>query len=271
MGLLYREDGLNIKFRIAIYMLIIPILIFYVLAAVGCVSNSAGIPNIFIFTFRDPQLRSSEASKQPVFELRVGYFGLCAGAFPDLACITSLGSDTEQMLKRFSLNFNADRLSTLSSPRGKYLLKIALDNQSNTMPFVLLAGGILFLFGLISVLLLQFEEKRVQRKPNAARKMTVLKRLMLCFVWTSTACAFAASFSTTQLARIIQRTNTSSISVFLQSIIIEPGAGLHALQWLAASCCFLFSTGISSIFMATGDHQRLASKGTLDSNHIADF
>ena len=168
-------------------------------------------------------------------------------------------------------NFSTARLSTLSSPGGKYLLKIALDNQSNTMPFVILAGGILFLLGLLPVLLLQFEEKRVQRKPNAARKMTVLKRLMLCFVWTSTACAFAASFSTTQLARVIQRTNISSIGVVMQSIIVESGAGHQALQWLAASCCFLFSTGISSIFMATGDHQRLASKGTLDSNHIADF
>lgn len=101
------------------------------------------------------------------------------------------------------MNFSTARSSTLSSPRVKSLLKIALDNQSKTIPFVLLAGGILFLFGFLSVLLLQFEKKKVQRKPNAARKITVLKRLMLCFVWTSTALAFGASFSTTQLAEII--------------------------------------------------------------------
>lgn len=216
-----------------------------------------------------------------------------------MTCTTSAGSDTEQLVKRISLNVNAGtyqcrsisslstilgaadfvvqipcasvklltvvsppaRSSILSSPRVKALLKVALDSQSKTMPFAFLAAGILFLFGLLSVLLLQFEHKKAQRKANAARKITVLKRLMLCFVWTSTALAFGASFSTTQLAKMIQRTNASSVSVVSQSLVIEAGAGLQVLQWLAASFSFLFSTGVSSIFMVTGDHQETASKG----------
>ena len=129
------------------------------------------------------------------------------------------------------------------------------------MPFVFLAAGILLLFGLLSVLLLQFEHKKAQRKTNAARKNTILKRLMLCFVWTSTALAFGASFSTTQLAKMIQRTNASSVSIVSQSLFVEAGAGLQVLQWLAASFSFLFSMGVSSIFMVTGDHQETASKG----------
>ncbi|KAL8756245.1 MAG: hypothetical protein Q9199_003067 [Rusavskia elegans] len=172
---------------------------------------------------------------------------------------------------QLATNFSTARSSTLSSPRVISLLKIALDDQSKTMPFVLLAGGILFLFGLLSVLLLQLEKKKVQRKPNAARKIIVLKRLMLCFVWTSTALAFGASFSTTQLAKIIQRTDTSSVSVVSQSLVIEAGAGLQALQWLAASFSFLFSIGVASIFMVTGDHQKTASKGASGSDDIADF
>ncbi|KAL8671591.1 MAG: hypothetical protein Q9168_003915 [Polycauliona sp. 1 TL-2023] len=212
MGLLYRDDAPNIKFRIAVYMLIIPILIFY-------------------------------------------------------------GVDPEQLVKRISVNVNAARSSTLSSPKVKALLKIALDTQSKTMPFVLLAAGIMFLLGLLSVLLLQFETKKAQRKSNAARKITVLKRLMLCLVWTSTALAFAASFSTTQLSNISQRTGARSDGVVAQSLIIEPGTGVQVLQWLAASFSLFFSAGVSSVFMVNGDHQGTSWKGTstLRSGDIDDF
>lgn len=139
------------------------------------------------------------------------------------------------------------------------------------MPFVFLAGGILFLFGLLSVLLLQLEKKKVQRKPNATRKIIVLKRLMLCFVWTSTALAFGAAFSTTQLAKIVQRTTASSVAVVTQPLVIEGGAGLQALQWLAASFSFFFSTGVSSIFMETGDHQKTAPRSTYDPDDVPSF
>ena len=173
--------------------------------------------------------------------------------------------------KPLTMNISLARSTTLSSPRVKALLKIALDSQKRTMPFIYLAAGILFLFGLLAVLLLQFETKKVQRKPNAARKITILKRLMLCFLWTSTALAFGASFSSTQLAKIIQRTDTSSVGVISQSLIIEAGVGLQVLQWLAASFSFLFSAGVSSIFMVAGDHQTTASKTSLGSGDIPDF
>ncbi|KAL8993364.1 MAG: hypothetical protein Q9169_006397 [Polycauliona sp. 2 TL-2023] len=283
MGLVYRDDAPNFKFHIAVYMLVVTVTIFYLLAAVGYVSNSAGIPNIFNFTFRDPQMRPTQASKQSTFELRIGYFGVCAGVVPELACIASSGSTPEQVIKRISVNVNAGEYQSpfhqsasvaVACPlygTAKSLLKIALDNQSKTMPFVLLTAGILFLLGLLLVLLLQFETKKVQRKTNSARKITIFKRLMLCLVWTSTALAFGAAFSTTQLSKIIQRTNASSVSVVTQSLIIEPGAGLQVIQWLAASFSFFFSVGVSSIFMVTGDNQTTTTKSSLGTSDIDDF
>lgn len=123
------------------------------------------------------------------------------------------------------------------------------------MSWVLLAAGSSFLCGLISVLLLQLNLKKVQEKPNAGRKVMILRRLMLCFVWTSTALAFGASFSTTQLARTLQHTSPSSNSIVTDLLVIQGGASLQALQWLAASFSFFFSTGVSSIFVDIGVDQ----------------
>ncbi|KAL8918050.1 MAG: hypothetical protein Q9208_007572 [Pyrenodesmia sp. 3 TL-2023] len=188
-----------------------------------------------------------------------------------MACIPSLGITAEQVIKRISLNVNAARSSALSTPKVKALLKIALDTQSKTMSFVLLAAGFSFLFGLLSVLLLQIDLKKVQRKPTAARKFMALKRLMLCFVWTSTALAFGAAFATTQLAKIIQQTSPSSVSVVSDSLVIEGGTGIQVLQWLAASFSFLFATGVSSTFMEAGKHQQSTSKGAASFDETPEF
>ena len=195
--------------------------------------------------------------------------------YPDLSLPFALGNSC------FSIACQAEKLLTrdlfpvrssiLSSPRAQAVLKIALDSQSKLMPFVFLAAGFMFVFGLICVLLLQFETKKAQRKVTAARKIIILKRLMLCFVWISTALATGASFSSTQLAKIIQRTNASSVSVVLPSLVVEAGAGIQVLQWLAASFSFLFSIGVSSIFMVTGDHQQRGSKRSSGSGSGDDF
>ncbi|KAL8871043.1 MAG: hypothetical protein Q9174_003046 [Haloplaca sp. 1 TL-2023] len=199
-------------------------------------------------------MKSAQPSEQSGFESRVGYFGICVGTASELACVASVGSSAEDVVKRISRNVNEARSSILSSPRAQAVLKIALDTQSKLMPFVILAAGFMFIFGLICVLLLQLETKKAQRKVNSARKITVLKRLMLCFVWTSTALAISAAFSMTQLAKMVHRNNASSVSVVSSSLVVEAGAGVQVLQWLAASFSFLFSIGMASMFMVTGDH-----------------
>lgn len=273
MSLLIQTNSPTIKVRIAVYMLIIPILIFYVLAAVGCVSNSPGIASIFNFSYRDPSFKQSKGAGPSLFELRAGYFGICAGIAPALTCVSSSGSSTDQVVERISVNVDTARSNTLSNPRVRALLKIALDNQSKTISWVLLAGGIFFLLGLLFVLLLQFSRKSAQRKPTTARKMMVQRRLMLFFIWTSTALAFGASLATTQLAKIVNRTSASSTSVVANSLLIEPGTGLQVLQWLAATFSFSFAIGVSSIFTGAGGDQDSSIKGTssLGSGDSDDF
>ncbi|KAL9031068.1 MAG: hypothetical protein Q9196_000878 [Gyalolechia fulgens] len=200
---------------------------------------------------------------------------MCAGIAPALACAPSLGATADQTVKQISLNMNAvhqiARSSTLSNPRVEALLKVALDNQAKTISWVLLAAGISFFFGLLSVLLLQFNLKRVQREPTAARKSMIVKRLMVCFIWTSTALAFGASLATTQLARAIQHPSSSATSVVAHSLIIEGGTGVQVLQWLAASLSFFFATGVSSIFDGVGEDQEWNVKGATRSDDTDDF
>ncbi|KAL9022582.1 MAG: hypothetical protein Q9185_000293 [Variospora sp. 1 TL-2023] len=226
MGLLTQNNPPSIKVRLAFYMLIIPVLIFY---------------------------------------------GLCVGTAPQLACIPSLGVTPDQVIKEISLNVNAARSNILSTPNVRRLLKIALDNQNKTMSYVLLAAGFFFLFGLLSLLILQITLRKAQPKPNAARKVKILKRLMLSFLWTSTALAFGASFATTQLAKILQHTSTSATSVVAESLVIEQGAGLEALQWLAAAFSFLFTTGVAWMFLDAGDRQHSMRKGDSGSDDVPEF
>lgn len=99
----------------------------------------------------------------------------------------------------------------------------------------------------------------------------ILKRLMLYFLWTSTALAFSASLTTTQLARTIQRTSTSSTSVVANSLIIEGGMGLQVLQWLAASLPIFFATGVSSIFVGAGGDGQSATKDAFSSDDVPEY
>lgn len=57
-------------FRLITWALIIPIVLFYVLSLVGCISTSPGVPDIYLLKLN--------ARNGPT-EVRVGYFGMCAG------------------------------------------------------------------------------------------------------------------------------------------------------------------------------------------------
>ena len=144
----------------------------------------------------------------------------------------------------------------LSSPRVKTLLQIALNNQSRTIYIFLLLAGFSFLFGLLMLLSLHINMHKAQQKPSAGHKKMILKRLMLTFSWTSTALAFGAALAATQLAKSLQHTSTTNATVVASSLLVEGGAGLQVLQWLAASSSLLFSAGVSSIFIRKdGDYQ----------------
>ncbi|KAI4184861.1 MAG: hypothetical protein L6R41_004467 [Letrouitia leprolyta] len=150
----------------------------------------------------------------------------------------------------------------LSNPRVKKLLKVALNIQAKTISWVFLAAGIFFLLGLLFVLLLQFNRKSAQPKPTTPRKIMVQRRLMLFFVWASTALAFGAALATTQLAKVVQRGSPSSTSVVSTTLIIKEGTSVEILQWLAASFSIFFAMGVSSIFVGVGGGQRSKARVT---------
>lgn len=174
------------------------------------------------------------------------------------------------MVKHISLIVDSARSSTLTTPNVKALLSIALENQERTISWVIILAGFAFLLGLLSVLLLQWNLMKVQQKPNAGRKIMILKRMVLCFLWASTALAFGAALTASQLARTLQYTSRSPTNMRTDSLIVEAGAGFQVLQWLAASFSFFFSLGISSISTGQGE-RRLDSKGPTSFDDVPDF
>lgn len=174
------------------------------------------------------------------------------------------------MVKHISLIVDSARSTTLTTPNVKALLGTALENQKRTISWVIILAGIAFLLGLLSVLLLQWNLKQVQQKPNAGRKIMILKRMMLCFLWASTALAFGAALTASQLARTLHHTSRSPTNMITDSLIVETGTGFQVLQWLAASFSFFFSIGISLISTGQGK-RRLDSKGPSSFDDVPDF
>ena len=168
------------------------------------------------------------------------------------------------------MNVNEARSRTLTNPSVRSLFKIALDNQKKMIAWILVAGGISFLCSLLSLLIYQVNLKKVHQEPNNGRKILILKRLTFCLLWSSTSLAFGASLITTQLARVLQHTSQSSISVVTSSLVIEGGIGLQVLQWLAAAFSFMFSAGISAILIRVRESPFIA-KGPPSFDEVPDF
>ena len=148
----------------------------------------------------------------------------------------------------------------LSNANVKALLKVALDNQRRTVAWVLPTAGILFLLSLLSLLLLHWDQEKTQQTFDS-RKFMMLKRMTISLVLVSTMLAFSAALAASQLARSLQHNSHSSSSLIVDTVVVEAGAGLQVLQWLAASFSIFFSTGISLILSD--------SEGNSDSSFMA--
>ncbi|KAF2816372.1 uncharacterized protein BDZ99DRAFT_134771 [Mytilinidion resinicola] len=82
----------NANYRFLVYFLALPIITLYSLCLSGCVSNSAGIPNIFAVKLQE----RNETSL--ISEIRVNYFGLCASVpSKALYCLSSSGKTADSI------------------------------------------------------------------------------------------------------------------------------------------------------------------------------
>ncbi|KAF2828319.1 hypothetical protein CC86DRAFT_404249 [Ophiobolus disseminans] len=100
----------RVGIRFGVYMLLVPILLFYVLSLTGCISTSPGIMNLFLVDIRTPSLPLVLAnSTAQYFHIRIGYFGACIGDdVADLDCSSTSGGLKDALVARV-LNDAANR------------------------------------------------------------------------------------------------------------------------------------------------------------------
>ncbi|KAI0808532.1 Ca2+ regulator and membrane fusion protein Fig1-domain-containing protein [Xylaria sp. FL0064] len=233
----------NLDYRLVVYLLAGVIILFYVLALTGCLSESPGIPNIFLANIHSRRDNSTQ--------LRIGYFGICINTPHNLQCLSSIGKD----MKTITTDFSHDGLPIPSSISA--LLPVALTIQTKIFPSLVAAAGVFFFVGLIALMLL----KRSFKKPDPTKPLRpkLFRTATMLFGGTATALAIAAAVATTQTANALDFA-TSSPTIGNGTIRVSAGIALQVLQWLIVGFSVLFQLSLASMFKVEG---RVNAVGTL--------
>ncbi|KAI0198008.1 Ca2+ regulator and membrane fusion protein Fig1-domain-containing protein [Astrocystis sublimbata] len=225
----------NIDYRWAVYLSAAAILLFYVLSLTGCISTSAGIPNIFLISIQD-QVDTN-------LQIHIGYFGICMKAGGQFYCMSTVGKDATAVFNDLS------KTGTSHSKELGHLISVALVAQSKIFPFLLAGAGVVFFLGLASLLML----KRSIKKPSPKKPSTpkLLRTVTIFSVATSIGLALAAAVATEQTANALAFA-TTSIFVGQSSIRISAGVALQVLQWLIVGFSVLVELSIWTMFSING-------------------
>ncbi|KAI0973454.1 Ca2+ regulator and membrane fusion protein Fig1-domain-containing protein [Xylaria arbuscula] len=250
----------NIDYRLVVYVFAGAIILFYVLALTGCLSDSPGIPNIFLLNIHNRGENTTQ--------VRVGYFGelfgnfskgpclipntgICINTPGDIHCLSSIGKDTKTITQDLSHNG-----LSISSNIGT-LLSVALTIQSSIFPCLMAAAGVFFLVGLVALMLL----KRSFKKPNPRKPLRpkLFRTATMLFGGTATALAIASAVATTETANALGFAASTS-AIGNDTISLSPGIALQVLQWLAVAFSVLFQLSLTQMFKVEG---RINAVGTL--------
>lgn len=136
-------------------------------------------------------------------------------------CIPTKGRSSNQVMSQIIGSPGSGQSS------AKTIFDTGLEFQSTVIYWIILTAGILYMLGLVSLSLLKIKMKKTAHSLSQ-------QRVTMCFLWTSTALAFAASLSVTQIVNTLEIWPT-------QSLAMETGTAVQVLQWLATSFSLLFS------------------------------
>jgi hypothetical protein len=209
------------------------------LSLTGCISTSPSLPDLYIVSF------SKNATSFP--EVRLGYFGICAGSNGTIShCQATARSSADALFPTLfpDLNSTGTKSNPTASPTDvKTLLSAALVLQSQIFIPILAGSGLLFLAGLVLLVLL----KRNITNPNPDKPRTgeLLRLGTMGSLCLSTALSFTASLSTSETAGALQYSALLSAGGAGDSqVLIKPGMALQVLQWLAFGFTLLFTMSV---------------------------
>ncbi|EON67952.1 hypothetical protein W97_07449 [Coniosporium apollinis CBS 100218] len=230
--------------RLGTYFLPVPIILLYVLAMVGGISESPGVVDIFLFKLQSGN--GAAAVNAAASELRVGYFGMCAGTKKDLVCLPTSGVSSAEKL---AVRFNEDSARSSTGLGGLApLLPVALSLQSKTFLCVLAVSGVLFCVSLVCLGLLKRDIKKQAGGSGKSHEQR-LRRASLALLWVSVALATVSAAAVTQATSALKILTKDLPAV---AVSLTAGITLQALQWAVIVLSTLFSLGISILVKGGG-------------------
>ncbi|KAF1847282.1 uncharacterized protein K460DRAFT_414062, partial [Cucurbitaria berberidis CBS 394.84] len=239
----------NINYRLLSYTLSICALLFYALALTGCISQSPGVPNIFLLEIKGIRGGNSTAA-----EVRVGYYGICIQMSNQTTCQVSSGKTTDAILQ---FKNTPPPSSTTESNGLASIISLTLAIQSKIIPALIAGAGVLFTISLFVVVLLNRDFKQIGKSnPTRAKRRQVLRKALFATLWPSVAFSLASAMSvhqTTSALAYITRAEASTIE-------ITAGTTLNVLQWLAFASSALFA--VATLGISSTQHQTIPSAGS---------
>ncbi|EWZ77807.1 hypothetical protein FOWG_17818 [Fusarium oxysporum f. sp. lycopersici MN25] len=198
-------------------------LVFYTLSLTGCVSDSPGLPSIFLVA-----INSSSTA-----ELRIGYFGVCISGNNSHNCVATPYSTTPQSLS-VALTSQLGRGGKGSLVPSLRTLETALQLQRSIFFCLQAFAGVLFIISIllfITRVCIQISKRRAQSwrliEQGWPEKVLV----------ASVAISVISAASTTQTGNALQFATKRLGAV---SLHIKVGDTLQVLEWLAFAFSITF-------------------------------
>jgi Ca2+ regulator and membrane fusion protein Fig1 len=173
------------------------------------------------------------------------FLGICGKTGSSVSCAPSAGKSVTNLAPALFPGNTSN--STLS------LLQFALITQTKIIIPVIIAGGVTFLLGVLSLLNLKWQERRMlasHKASSASQSLRRLKSHTVLLLWLSVMFAFGASLSSNISVGALAFTTDS----FKTQFTIQAGKALQAIQWTKFTLVFLFSAGVTEMLWARNGH-----------------
>ncbi|KAF2470848.1 uncharacterized protein BDR25DRAFT_196405, partial [Lindgomyces ingoldianus] len=204
--------------------------VYLALSLTGCVSQSPGVPNIFLV-----KLQSKGNTTFPIPEIRVGYFGKGHSLLGQLTCQPSSGKNATAILQPTS---TLSVSNEANSYRLASMISLALTIQSRVMPAFIAGAGVMFTISIFFVVLLKRDFKTVAKgNTTAARRRQFLRKALFTVSWLSVSFSLASAIAVNQTTNGMAFVTQTEVS----SVRITTGTALNVLQWLAFTSSALFA------------------------------
>ncbi|KAK4167954.1 hypothetical protein QBC43DRAFT_254539 [Cladorrhinum sp. PSN259] len=213
-------------------ILVLPSLVFSILALAGCISTSPTIPSLYLVSLQNSKVAKLGNDTQ----IRLGFFGICGvnssgddDSDAVIACVPTAGrsASDEDFLSSLPTKLFPESEKTAKKKEVQKLIEVALSLQNGIFVSPLAGGAAAFLLGLVFV----FIHKRSLRKAEFySASVKWIKRSTYALLVVAVAGTGGSALAITQAADALQYASLDN------SVIFRAGKTVQVFQWIAFGC-----------------------------------